>query len=99
MVHPFSLLCAEECDEAIEELEDTRRRVRALSRPPPGYVPLSARVKTVAVAVKNGTLITLRFLLSVPGRCGRAWELRLGWFAAKRMLNRARLHGAPAAAL
>jgi hypothetical protein len=30
---------AEECDEALEDLAETRRRVSALRRPPPGHTP------------------------------------------------------------
>ena len=55
--------------QAIEELEDTRRRVRALSRPPPGHVPLTTRARNLAVALKNGTLITIKFVVQLPGRC------------------------------
>jgi len=61
-------LPAEECDEAITELEDTRRRVRALSRPPPGHIPLAARVKTVVSAVGNGLVVGVKFVVGLPAR-------------------------------
>jgi LETM1 and EF-hand domain-containing protein 1, mitochondrial len=62
---------AEECDEAMEDLEQTRRRVGRLSRPPPGQVSLSNRVKQGANATARLTKATLVFLTSVPGRMAR----------------------------
>jgi hypothetical protein len=70
VVHICMAWPAEECDEAIEELEDTRRRVRALSRPPPGHVPLSVRVKKLVAAVQGGAVMTIKFVVTLPGRCG-----------------------------
>ncbi|GAB4818097.1 hypothetical protein N2152v2_005143 [Parachlorella kessleri] len=72
---PPALPDAEECDEAITELEDTRRRVRALSRPPPGHIPLGARVKTAVSAVGNGLVVGVKFVVGLPGRVGRFYML------------------------
>ena len=71
---------AEECDEAIEELEDTRRRVRALSRPPPGHVSLSARLRGFAVALRNGLVVTVKYMGALPGR----WEGGAGGWVSGR---------------
>jgi LETM1 and EF-hand domain-containing protein 1 len=62
---------AEECDEAMEDLEQTRQRVKRLSRPPPGHVPLSMRIKQLSSAALRGIQVAFQFLLSVPGKLGR----------------------------
>lgn len=51
--------------------------MRALSRPPPGHVSLRTRARNLVAAVKNGTLLTLRFIVGFPARSARdahAWE-------------------------
>lgn len=70
-VGPREEVDAEECDEAMEDLEETRRRLGALSRPPPGHVPLATRIKKARQATIAGVSMVLRFLLSVPGRLVR----------------------------
>ncbi len=62
---------AEECDEAMEDLEQTRQRVKRLSRPPPGHVPLTLRIKQLSSATLRGIQVAFQFLLSVPGKLGR----------------------------
>ena len=51
----------------MEELQDTRRRVR-LTRLAPGQLTARARVRQVAGAVQAGVRATVVFLASVPGR-------------------------------
>ena len=62
---------AEECDEALEDYQETRKRVRALSRGPPGHVPLAARLRGAVDATRHGAVATIKFLVSVPGRLQR----------------------------
>lgn len=62
---------AEECDEALEDLEQTRKRVRALRRPPPGYISPSQRAKQFAAAVARALSVTVQVLSSVPARVSR----------------------------
>lgn len=69
------LLAADECDEAMEDLKETRRRVSALARPPPGHVPLAARLRAAASATVSGLLWALRFLLGLPGRLACFYRL------------------------
>jgi len=59
---------AEECDEAMEDLEKARKKVRALKRPPPGHVSLSQRVRTMALLLTRAVRVTLSFLVSAPAR-------------------------------
>lgn len=59
---------AEECDEALEDLTETRRRVSALRRPPPGHVPIAARFATLSKAIFQGCIWLTKFIISVPGR-------------------------------
>ena len=60
---------AEECDEALQDYQQTRRRVSALSRRPPGQVPLASRARNLLEALRSGTVATIKFTVSVPGRC------------------------------
>lgn len=62
---------AEECDEAMEDLEQTRQRVKRLSRPPPGQVPLTLRIKQLTSATLRELQVAFQFLISVPGKLGR----------------------------
>ncbi|KAL4423518.1 hypothetical protein ABPG77_003651 [Micractinium sp. CCAP 211/92] len=62
---------AEECDEVMEEYSEARRRVRALSRLPPGHVPVRVRVQKLLAAVAYGTKVTLQFVVSAPGKVAR----------------------------
>eukprot|EP00887_Chlorella_sp_A99_P005186 scaffold1.g5186.t1 len=62
---------AEECDEVLEDYNETRRRVRALARPPPGHVPANTRARAALDAVRGGSAATARFLASAPGRIAR----------------------------
>lgn len=65
---PHDFADAEECDEAMEDLEKARSRVRALNRPPPGHVSISQRAKQVSNAISRGVQVTLVFVASIPGR-------------------------------
>lgn len=62
---------AEECDEALEDLTDTRRRVSAFRRPPPGHVPLKKRIMKLSKSAYNGIKWFLAFTASIPGRTAR----------------------------
>jgi hypothetical protein len=62
---------AEECDEAMEDLEKTQRRVSALRSPPPGHVPLTARARAAASATAKFASATAAFLAAVPGAVAR----------------------------
>lgn len=66
---------AEECDEAIEDLENVRRRVQSWKKLPPGHVPLTVRVKNITSAVLHGTKVVLSFTISIPGRIYRFYSL------------------------
>jgi len=41
---------------------------RALSKLPPGHVPLAVRARKLASAVVHGTTVTLQFLVAMPGK-------------------------------
>jgi hypothetical protein len=58
---------AEECDEAIEDLEVAQRRVSALRSRPPGSVSLRARARALAAGTASVSRATLRFIVSTPG--------------------------------
>lgn len=81
---------AEECDEAIEDLENVRKRVQNWKRLPPGHVPLTIRVKNFVTTVVNGVNIVISFTVSIPGRVYRFSQLPkeerkatyAGWSAA-----------------
>lgn len=62
---------AEECDEAIEDLELARKRVRALNRPPPGHVSLSQRARQIVSATTRGSRVAVDLIVSIPGRVQR----------------------------
>lgn len=62
---------AEECDEALEDLTDTRRRVSAFRRPPPGHVPIKKRIMKLSKSAYNGIKWFLTFTASIPGRTAR----------------------------
>ena len=62
---------AEECDEAMEDLEKARKRVSALKRPPPGQVSIAQRARTLRKAVTHGVRLTLGFLAATPGAIAR----------------------------
>lgn len=66
---------AEECDEAIEDLENVRRRVQSWKKLPPGHVPLTVRVKNITSAVLHGAKVVLSFTISIPGRIYRFYSL------------------------
>jgi len=66
---------AEECDEAIEDLENVRKRVQNWKRLPPGHVPLTVRVKNFGTTVINGVSTVVSFTLSIPGRVYRFSQL------------------------
>lgn len=66
---------AEECDEAMEDLEDVRKRVRNWKRLPPGHVPLTARIKHAVNAVAHGTYFVVSYTISIPGRVYRFYSL------------------------
>ncbi|KAL6778434.1 MDM38 [Auxenochlorella protothecoides x Auxenochlorella symbiontica] len=84
---------ADECDEVMEDLAETRRRVRALNRPAPGEVSLSKRARKLAGVAVGAVRATAVFVLSVPSRLAafaalpgeekRAAALR-GWQVVKR---------------
>ena len=81
---------AEECDEAIEDLENVRKRVQNWKRLPPGHVPLTIRVKNFVTTVVNGVKTVIAFTVSIPGRVYRFSQLPkeerkatyAGWSAA-----------------
>jgi LETM1 and EF-hand domain-containing protein 1 len=81
---------AEECDEAIEDLENVRKRVQNWKRLPPGHVPLTIRVKNFVTTIVNGVNIVISFTVSIPGRVYRFSQLPkeerkatyAGWSAA-----------------
>jgi hypothetical protein len=62
---------AEECDEAIEDLEVAQRRVSALRSRPPGSVSLRARARALAAGTASVTRATLHFVVSTPGAVAR----------------------------
>jgi len=62
---------AEECDEAMEDLEQTRQRVKRLSRPPPGHVPLTLRIKQITSATLRGLQAAFQYIICIPGKLGR----------------------------
>ncbi|KAK2079853.1 hypothetical protein QBZ16_002248 [Prototheca wickerhamii] len=83
----------EECDEALEDLTETRRRVRALDRPAPGYIPWRKRLARLTGAAASGVRLALSFTLSVPGRVAgflalshadKKALLQRGWTAVKK---------------
>ena len=83
----------EECDEALEDLTETRRRVRALDRPAPGYIPWRKRLARLTGAAAAGVRLALSFTLSVPGRVAgflalshadKKALLQRGWTAVKK---------------
>ncbi|KFM25310.1 LETM1 and EF-hand domain-containing protein 1, mitochondrial [Auxenochlorella protothecoides] len=77
----------------MEDLAETRRRVRALNRPAPGEVSLSKRARKLAGVAVGAVRATAVFVLSVPSRLAafaalpgeekRAAALR-GWQVVKR---------------
>lgn len=69
--HTMDFADAEECDEAMEDLEETRKRIRALSRPPPGHVSIQTRVKQGLSMASRAITLTVGFILSLPGRLFR----------------------------
>lgn len=62
---------AEECDEAMEDLEEARKRVRALSRPAPGHVSMRMRLKQGREMLRRAVVGTASFVVSMPGRMAR----------------------------
>ena len=66
---------AEECDEAMEDLENVRKRVQNWKRLPPGHVPFMARVKHFTSLIVNGTYTVVSFTLSVPSRVFKFYSL------------------------
>ena len=62
---------AEECDEAIEDLEQARQRMRRMNRPIPGHVSLAQRTKQITTATSRALSATLKFTISIPGRLAR----------------------------
>jgi len=59
----------------MEDLEEARKRVRALNRPPPGHVPLGVRARQITVATARGLRTALQFTVSIPGRVARFYAL------------------------
>lgn len=66
---------AEECDEAMEDLENVRRRVQNWKKLPPGCVPMSVRVKNIITAVVGGVQTVLMYTVSIPGRVFRFYSM------------------------
>lgn len=67
---------AEECDEAIEDLEQARRRARLMStRNPPGYVALSQRIKQILQSTVRITQMTVQWLIALPARIIKFYSL------------------------
>lgn len=62
---------AEECDEAIEDLEQARQRMRRLHRPPPGHISVALRLKQLSAASTRATATTLKYIVSIPGKLAR----------------------------
>jgi LETM1 and EF-hand domain-containing protein 1 len=59
---------AEECDEAMEDLENVRKRVQAAKKLPPGCVPVSVRIKNATESAAQGLKAVVVFIVGVPGR-------------------------------
>lgn len=66
---------AEECDEAIEDLENVRKRVQSWKKLPPGHVPMSVRIKNMSMALANGTKTVLLYTISIPGKIIKFYSL------------------------
>ena len=62
---------AEECDEAMQDLEQTRQRARRLNRPPPGQISIAQRIKHLTSVATRAISLTLHFIISIPGRVSR----------------------------
>lgn len=62
---------ASECDEALTDLVETRRRVRMARRPPPGQMSVRERAAKLVSAARAGVASLLRLALSVPGATAR----------------------------
>ena len=66
---------AEECDEAMEDLENVRRRVQSWKKLPPGCVPMSVRIKNIVTAAAGGVQTVLMYTMSIPGRVFRFYSM------------------------
>jgi len=65
---------AEECDEAMEDLENVRKRVQAAKKLPPGCVPFSVRLKNFTETVVSGVTMVVGYTVSIPGRVVRFYS-------------------------
>lgn len=65
---------AEECDEAMEDLENVRKRVQAAKKLPPGCVPFSVRVKNATESAVSGATTVVVYTASIPGRVFRFYS-------------------------
>lgn len=66
---------AEECDEAMEDLENVRKRVQAAKKLPPGCVPMSMRIKNFVESATSGLMTVIVYTGSIPGRVLRFYSL------------------------
>ena len=65
---------AEECDEAMEDLQNVRKRVQAAKKLPPGCVPFSVRVKNFTETAVSGVTMVVGYTVSIPGRVVRFYS-------------------------
>ena len=66
---------AEECDEAMEDLENVRKRVQAAKKLPPGCVPVAVRIKNFVETATSGIMTVVVYTGSIPGRIFRFYSL------------------------
>lgn len=66
---------AEECDEAMEDLENVRRRVQNWKKLPPGCVPMSVRIKNMSGSIIGGVRTVLMYTIAIPGKVIRFYSM------------------------